>query len=300
MDAGKTRDRLGPHATRQGGQEMSTNSRAACVIGWPAKHSRSPKLHGYWIKRHCIDGDYRIEEVPTEGFAGFVSNLAGHGYVGANVTMPHKDAALALSEPDERARAVGAANTLWLDQGRLRSSNTDVEGFIGALDAAAPGWDKRTEAAVVLGAGGASRAVIYGLIERGVKTIHVVNRTIEKANAIRDRFGPSVRPTHWQDLPGLLDSAKLLVNATSLGMKGQPDLQIDISGLADDAIVSDIIYVPLKTELLAAAERRGLRTSNGLDMLLHQAVRGFQLWFGVRPVVTRELYDLLAADIVKS
>lgn len=279
---------------------MTATKRAACVIGWPAKHSRSPKLHGHWLQRYGIDGAYRIEEVRPEEFAAFVQNLGARGYVGANITMPHKDAALALSEPDERARAVGAANTLWLDHGRLRSTNTDVEGFIGALDAAAPGWNERIESAVVLGAGGAARAVVYGLIERDVKQIHVANRTFEKAEAFRERFGPSVRPAHWRDLPRLLDGAKLLVNATSLGMKGQPDLVIDLSVLADDAVVSDIIYVPLKTPLLAAAEQRGLKTSNGLDMLLHQAVRGFQLWFGVRPVVTRELFELLAADIVKA
>ncbi len=278
---------------------MTTSTRAACVIGWPAKHSRSPKLHGYWIKRYGIDGDYRVEEVTPEGFPAFVENLAAHGYVGANVTMPHKDAALALSEPDARAKAVGASNTLWLEDGRLRSTNTDVEGFIGALDAAAPGWDKRTQSAVVLGAGGAARAVVYGLVERGLKTIHVVNRTYEKAVAFRDRFGASVQPARWEDVPDLLDGAQLLANSTSLGMSGQPELDIDLAPMAKDAIVADIIYIPLKTKLLAAAEQRGLKTSNGLDMLLYQAVRGFQLWFGVKPEVTPELRDLLVADILK-
>ncbi len=137
-----------------------SNARAACVIGWPAKHSRSPKLHGYWIKRYKIDGDYRIEEITPEAFPAFIKDLAGNGYVGANITMPHKDAALALSEPDDRARTIGAANTLWLDNGRLRSTNTDAEGFIGSLDVAAPGWDERCRSAVVLGAGGAARAVV--------------------------------------------------------------------------------------------------------------------------------------------
>jgi shikimate dehydrogenase len=269
-------------------------------MGWPAKHSRSPKLHGYWIKRYGIDGDYRVAEVSPEDFPAFVQNLAAHGYVGGNVTMPHKDAAFRLSEPDARAQAVGASNTLWLDNGRLRSTNTDVEGFIGALDAAAPGWDKRTDTAVVLGAGGAGRAVVYGLIERGLKTIHVVNRTYEKAAAFRERFGPSVQPARWDDVPRLLQGARLLANATSLGMKGQPELDIDLSPMAADAVVSDIIYVPLKTKLLAQAEARGLKISNGLDMLLYQAVRGFELWFGVRPEVTDELRDLLAADIPKS
>ena len=270
---------------------MTTARRAACIIGWPAKHSRSPKLHGYWIKRYRIDGDYRVEEKSSEEFAAFVGSLAANGYVGANITIPHKDAALALSEPDDRARAVGAANTLWLDNGTLRSTNTDVEGFLRALDAAAPGWDERTKSAVVLGAGGAGRAVVYGLVERGIKTIHVVNRTIEKAVAFRERFGETVYPADWTALPRLLEGSKLLVNTTSLGMQGQPGLTIDLSTLAGDAVVSDIVYVPLNTALLIAAEQRGLITSNGLDMLLHQAVRGFELWFGVRPEVTRELLD---------
>ena len=161
---------------------MSAPQRAACVIGYPAKHSRSPMLHGYWIKQHGLDADYRAEEIAPEHIEAFLLDLAGQGYVGANVTMPHKDIALALSAPDERARAVGAANTLWLDNGKLCSTNTDIEGFVGSLDAAAPGWQGRTKKAVVLGAGGAGRAVIYGLIERGVSTIHVVNRTLAKAD----------------------------------------------------------------------------------------------------------------------
>lgn len=272
-------------------------TRRACVIGWPAKHSRSPKLHGHWIARYGLDAEYRIEEVPPEGFADFVRTLAAHGYVGANVTMPHKDAALALSQPDARAIAVGAANTLWLDSGVLRSTNTDVEGFTGALDAAAPGWERHTAEAVVLGAGGAGRAVIYGLIERGIATVHVVNRTLAKAEELRTRFGLAVHPAAWSDLPALLPHAALLANATSLGMHGQPPLEIDLSALPVGAVVADIVYVPLQTPLLAQAAARGLTTSNGLDMLLHQAVRGFELWFGVRPTVTRDLFDLLAADI---
>jgi shikimate dehydrogenase len=278
---------------------MSTPARAACVMGWPAKHSRSPKLHGYWIKRHNIDGDYRVAEIPPEEFAAFVTNLAKHGYVGGNVTMPHKDMAFALSEPDARAKAVGASNTLWLDNGKLLSTNTDVEGFIGALDASSPGWDKRTANAVVLGAGGASRAVVYGLIERGIENIHVVNRTYEKAVAIRERFGASVHPARWADVPHLLPAATLLANSTSLGMKGQPPLEIDLHTMPVGSVVSDIIYVPLKTKLLEAAEARGFKTSNGLDMLLYQAVRGFELWFGVRPEVTAEQRDMLVADILK-
>ena len=271
--------------------------RGACVIGWPAKHSRSPKLHGYWIRKYGLDAEYRFEEVTPEGFADFVGSLAARGYAGANVTMPHKDAALALSQPDARALAVGAANTLWLDGGVLRSTNTDVEGFTGALDAASPGWDARVDSAVVLGAGGAGRAVVYGLLERGVATVYVVNRSLEKAEALRARFGAAVVPVVWAARDEVLRGARLLVNATSLGMKGQPALDVDLGGVAGDAVVADIVYVPLVTPLLAQARGRGLVVSNGLDMLLHQAVRGFELWFGVRPEVTRELFDLLAADI---
>ena len=279
---------------------MSEATRVACVMGWPAKQSRSPKLHGYWIKRYNIDGDYRVAEIPPEDFPAFVQSLAKNGFVGGNVTMPHKDVAFALSEPDERARAVGAANTLWLDNGKLRATNTDVEGFIGALDVNAPGWDRSTDTAVVLGAGGASRAVICGLIERGMKTIHVVNRTAAKAAAAKERFGSAVHPATWDDVPRLLGGAKLLINACSLGMKGQPELKIDLSPMAKDAVVADIVYVPLKTKLLEAAQQRGFKTSDGLDMLLYQAVRGFTLWFGKKPEVTKELREMLAADVMKS
>ena len=279
---------------------MSEATRVACVMGWPAKQSRSPKLHGYWIKRYNIDGDYRVAEIPPEDFPAFVQSLAKNGFVGGNVTMPHKDVAFALSEPDERARAVGAANTLWLDNGKLRATNTDVEGFIGALDANAPGWDRSTDTAIVLGAGGASRAVICGLIEGGIKTIHVVNRTAAKAAAAKERFGSAVHPATWEGVPRLLAGARLLVNASSLGMKGQPELKIDLSPMAKDAVVADIVYVPLKTKLLEAAEQRGFKTSDGLDMLLYQAVRGFTLWFGKKPEVTKELRDMLAADVMKS
>jgi shikimate dehydrogenase len=279
---------------------VSEATRVACVMGWPAKQSRSPKLHGYWIKRYNIDGDYRVAEIPPEEFPAFVQGLAKNGFVGGNVTMPHKDVAFALSEPDERARAVGAANTLWLDNGKLRATNTDVEGFIGALDVNAPGWDRSTDTAIVLGAGGASRAVICGLSERGIKTIHVVNRTAAKAAAAKERFGAAVHPATWEDVPRLLNGARLLINASSLGMKGQPELKIDLSPMAKDAVVADIVYVPLKTKLLEMAAARGFKTSDGLDMLLYQAVRGFTLWFGKKPEVTKELRDMLAADVMKS
>lgn len=276
---------------------MAATKRAACLIGWPAAHSRSPLIHHYWLRQLGIEGGYSIEAVPPEGFAEFVLHLKTHGYIGANVTIPHKERALQLTEPDERARAVGAANTLYYDGDLLRSTNTDIEGFIGNLDASAPGWD-RSPHAVVLGAGGSSRAVVFGLLERGVQRIALANRSIERAEALRDLFGVRVVPIAWSDIPAALPGAGLLVNTTSLGMKGQPPLQIDLSALPADAVVADLVYVPLETDLLAAAKARGLRTADGLGMLLHQAVRGFDLWFGARPHVTAELRALVEADLV--
>jgi len=271
--------------------------RAACVIGWPIKHSRSPLIHGHWIKQHRLDAAYRGEEVKPEAFADFIARLADRGYVGANITLPHKEAALELSEPDDRARAIGAANTLWLDGGHLHSTNTDVEGFTANLDASVPGWDSRPDEAVVLGAGGSARAVVYGLIERGFGRVHVVNRSLDRAEALRQRFGAAVQPARWTAVPHLLERTALLVNTTSLGMAGQPPLRIDLGPLQQDTVVADLVYVPLQTPLLTAARTRGLRTADGLGMLLHQAVRGFLLWFGVRPEVTPQLRALVEADL---
>ena len=276
-----------------------TRPRAACLIGWPAAHSRSPLIHHYWLRTLGIEGGYNIEAVPPEGFAEFVLRLSAHGFVGANVTIPHKERALALSTPDARARAVGAANTLWYDGGELRSTNTDIEGFIHNLDAAAPGWDAAGEA-LVLGAGGSSRAVVFGLVERGIKRVHLANRTIDRARALADEFGAGVHPVAWDAIADLLPEAGLLVNTTSLGMHGQPPRVIDVSRLPPQAVVTDLVYVPLETALLASAKARGLRTADGLGMLLHQAVRGFELWFGQRPLVTPELRALVEADLVKS
>ncbi len=277
-----------------------TKPRAACLIGWPAAHSRSPLIHHYWLRTLGIEGGYNIEAVPPEGFAEFVLHLSTHGFVGANVTIPHKERALALSRPDARARAVGAANTLWYEDGELRSTNTDIEGFINNLDACAPGWDAATNDALVLGAGGSSRAVVFGLIERGVKRVHLANRTVERARALADQFGARVHPVSWDAIGDLLPRADLLVNTTSLGMHGQPALEIDVGLLPAHAVVADLVYVPLETPLLAAARARGLKTADGLGMLLHQAVRGFELWFGRRPEVTPELRALVEADLTKA
>jgi shikimate dehydrogenase len=275
----------------------SDQARAACIVGWPVEHSRSPLIHNYWLRHYGIVGEYRREAVRPEQFAAFVKQLGAHGYVGANVTVPHKEAALALSQPDDRAENVGAANTLWFDDGVLRSTNTDVEGFLDNLDACAPDWDADPNQAVVLGAGGAARAVVYALKLRGFARIVVVNRTRGRADALRERFGQEVQPAGWND-SNALEGAALLINATTLGMAGQPELAVALERLPGHAVVADLVYAPLQTRLLAAAKGRGLRTADGLGMLLHQAVRGFTLWFGEKPEVTAELRALVEADLV--
>ena len=276
-----------------------TRTRAACLIGWPAAHSRSPLIHHYWLRQLGIAGGYSIEAVPPEGFAELVLNLARHGFVGANVTIPHKERVLRLTAPDARARAVGAANTLWYDGSELRSTNTDVEGFIGNLDASAPGWDA-TESALVLGAGGAARAVLFGLLDRGIGRVIVANRTPGRAVALADQFGRGVEAVPWEAIADYVPRTGLLVNTTSLGMRGQPPLDIDVGRLPPRAVVNDLVYVPLETPLQAQASARGLRTADGLGMLLYQAVRGFELWFGRRPEVTTELRALVEADLTRA
>ncbi|TYO63011.1 shikimate dehydrogenase [Bradyrhizobium hipponense] len=276
-----------------------TKAPAACLIGWPAAHSRSPLIHHYWLRTLGIAGGYVIEAVPPDDLRDFVLRLSLRGFVGANVTIPHKEAVLALSTPDARAQAVGAANTLWFEAGELRSTNTDVEGFINNLDASAPGWD-RAEEALVLGAGGSSRAVVFGLLERGIGRVHLANRTIARAEALARQFGSNVQPMTWDGINDVLPRAKLLVNTTALGMHGQPPLDVDVAHLPQASVVADLVYVPLITPLLAAATARGLQIADGLGMLLHQAVRGFELWFGERPQVTAELRALVEADLTKS
>ena len=273
--------------------------RAACLIGWPAAHSRSPLIHHYWLRTLGIEGGYNIEAIPPEGFAEFVQHLAAHGFVGANVTIPHKERALALSRPDARAQAVGAANTLWYDGGELRSTNTDVEGFVGNLDASAPGWDK-IEDALVLGAGGASRAVVFGLIERGVKRVHLANRTIERAHALAAQFGARVHPLSWDGSMSCCRVRDCWSTAPRSACTASRSLCSIPAGCRRRRVVADLVYVPLHTELLEAARARGLRTADGLGMLLHQAVRGFELWFGRRPRVTPELRALVEADLANA
>jgi len=274
-------------------------TKLACIIAWPASHSRSPLIHNYWIKQHNLNAEYRREAVPPEELADFIAHFRERGYVGGNVTVPHKVKALALSEPDERARAVGAANCLWYEGDKLRSTNTDVEGFLANLDAATPGWDRGLESAVVLGAGGGARAVVYALLTREVKRVYVINRTLERARALVKQFGARVHAAGWSETTGLLGGAGILVNTTTLGMIGQPPLDMNLR-CQPSLVVADLVYAPLLTGLLATARERGLRTADGLGMLLHQAVRGFQLWFGVKPEVTPALRALVEEDLLQT
>src|SRR3954447_22163719 len=216
-----------------------TRPPAACLIGWAGAHSRSPQIHHYWLRTLGIEGGYTIESVPPEEVGDFVARLAQRGFVGANVTIPHNERALLLSVPDERAKAVGAANTLWFQGGTLFSTNTDIEGFLNNLDAGAPGWDAASDA-LVLGAGGSSRAVVFGLLERGIARVHLANRTAGRAQALADQFGPAVLPVSWEVVGDLLPRAGLLVNTTSLGMSGQPPLAVEVALLPPQAVVADL------------------------------------------------------------
>jgi shikimate dehydrogenase len=270
----------------------------ACVIGWPAAHSRSPMIHGFWLKELKLEGCYEHAAVTPEDFPDFIGSLAAHGFAGGNVTLPHKESAFALcTRRTQTAEKLRAVNTLWFEEGILCGDNTDVEGFLAALDQDAPNWTDQTGNAVVLGAGGAARAIVFALLQRGVKKVSVINRSETRAADLARHFGPAVEAAPFEALPAALAGAGLLVNTTSLGMKGQPPLDIDLAPLPASAVVCDIVYVPLETGLLAKAHDHGLRTAGGLGMLLHQAVPGFERWFGVRPKVTPKLRALVEADI---
>jgi shikimate dehydrogenase len=273
--------------------------RRACVIGWPVEHSRSPLIHRYWLKHYGIDGDYVKEAVRPEELARFLGSLGARGYAGANVTLPHKEAALRAAESaDEAAMAIGAANTLWLDpDGTLHASNTDAYGFMTNLEAEAPDWNAGRRPVMLLGAGGAARAILHGLLAAGVSRILLANRTRDRAEDLAEAFGEAVEMVDWADRNRALQGCGLLVNATSLGMTGKEALDVDLAALPNDAVVADIVYSPLETDLLAAARARGNRVVDGLGMLLHQAVPGFERWFGVRPEVTPELRAHVAASL---
>ena len=269
-----------------------------CVIGWPIKHSRSPLIHGFWLKQLGIAGSYSKETVKPEELSAFLKALAANGYVGANVTIPHKEAALECAlKADAAARAIGAANTLWLEGDTLCAGNTDAYGFMAHLQDSVPDWQKPGRPVTVIGAGGAARAILYGLISGGVKEIRLTNRTQSRAQNLAAHFGHSVTVWDWNDRQQALDKCGLLVNTTSLGMTGKADLNLDLANLPTDTVVADIVYTPLETSLLRNARTKGNPTVDGLGMLLHQAVPGFEKWFGIRPKVTAELRARIIADL---
>ena len=284
--------------TGQGMGPDSTNSGpAACVIGWPVGHSRSPLIHRYWLKRYRLAGDYVAKPVPPDAIDTFLRRFAASGFIGGNVTIPHKGAAFrAAAEASPVATALQAANTLWLADGVLHADNTDCHGFLANLDRHAPGWDCAGPA-IVFGAGGAARAVIHALVGRRFDPVIVLNRTLARAEAIADHFGPPVIAAPLTDAARFVPDANLFVNTTSAGMNGAPPLTIDWRGAGAEAIATDIVYTPVQTPFLRAAADHGLKTIDGLGMLLHQAAPGFERWFGVRPAVDEALRQLVLADI---
>lgn len=272
----------------------------AAVIGWPVAHSRSPKLHGFWLRQYGIAGRYDRIPVPPEEVGAFLTALPKEpGFRGINVTIPHKVAVLPfMAEVDSVARRIGAVNTIVIRaDGGLAGSNTDAFGFIESLKAdAPPGWDAAAGPAVMLGAGGAARAVVVALLDAGAPEIRVVNRSRERAEALAAEFGPRLLPVGWDERAAALGGAGLLVNTTSLGMAGQPALDLALDDLPATALVNDIVYAPLVTGLLARAAARGNPVVDGLGMLLHQGRPGFEAWFGVSPAVTADLRAAVLAD----
>lgn len=271
----------------------------AGVCGWPIAHSRSPLIHGYWLHTLGVAGEYQRFAVAPEDFAAFAASIRAGELAGANVTTPHKEAAFAACDRrSAAAQASGAVNTLWREDGALCGDNTDIAGFLDSLDAEAPEWRMTTRTAVILGAGGAARAIVCALLSRGLERIVVANRTTERAEALARHFPGRTSAASWRDLPHRVAEADLLVNTTTLGMVGQGALDLDLAPLRPAAVVADIVYVPSVTELIERARARGLRAVGGLGMLLHQAAPGFERWFGVRPTVTAELRALVEADIL--
>lgn len=267
----------------------------AAVLGWPVGHSRSPALHGHWLKRYGLSGAYVPLAVAPERAEQALRALPALGFAGANVTLPHKELALRIADSaTERARRIGAANTLVIREGRIEADNTDGFGFMENVETAVPHWP-RSRPALVLGAGGAARAVIDALLAAGVPAIRLANRSPERSAALAEAFGPRVEPVSWAQAEAAAEGAGLIVNTTSLGMTGQPALAFRFDAAPTDAVVNDLVYVPLDTGFLREARTRGLRTVDGLGMLLHQARPGFAAWFGREPEVDAALRDAVLA-----
>jgi shikimate dehydrogenase len=278
---------------------LSGRAKLAGVMGWPVGHSRSPRLHGYWLERYGIDGTYVPLPVPPAHFAQALRMLALVGFRGVNVTVPHKEAALAAVDTfDPTARRIGAVNTVMMEpDGTLRGTNTDAIGFLSHLRVSAPAWTPQSGPAVVIGAGGAARAVIVALQDAGVHEIRLVNRTRERAEQLAMALDGSIGVLPWVARNSALANAALVVNTTTLGMTGQPALEIDLSALPATSCVFDCVYSPLETALLAQARSRGLVAVDGLGMLIHQARAGFVAWFGVDPEVDDGLRRFLAEGL---
>ena len=282
---------------------ITGKAKLAAVIGWPVRHSISPTLHGYWLSHHGIDGAYVPLAVHPDDLAEAAHLLPKIGFVGFNVTVPHKEAILALvDEVDPEALRIGAVNTVIVEaDGRLRGRNTDAFGFLQGLRTGFPDWEPGRGPAVVIGAGGASRAVCAALIGAGVKELRLVNRTLARAEAVARDFGAAVASVAWQRRAEGLEGAALLVNTTTQGMTGEPPLEIDLAPLPAAAAVMDIVYAPIETPLLASARARGNRVVDGLGMILHQGRPGFAAWFGTEPEVTEDLrrhvLGMLDADV---
>jgi shikimate dehydrogenase len=278
--------------------------RKACIVGWPVGHSRSPMIYKYWLRHHGIEGDYVKEAVTPDDIDAFLADLPGRGYVGCNITVPHKGAAFrAIQVKLPSAVACGSANLLWSKDGKLHGTNTDTFGFMTNLTLTVPDWNRPGAAAVVLGAGGSTRTVLYGLLDAGVTQIRLINRTRVNAEELAQQFDPSgvkIKVIDWADRSAAVRDASVVINTTTLGMKGDGTLGIDFSAADKRTVVTDLVYVPLETEFLADARRSGLRTVDGLGMLLHQAVPAFETYFGTRPAVTPELRALVVADLVAS
>ena len=271
------------------------------VIGDPIAHSRSPMIHRSWLRQYGLAGSYDAVHVLPADLPTFMAQLREGAFTGGNVTLPHKEAVIPfVDDISEAGRAIGAVNTLWREGGRLHADNTDIAGFLGHLDASAPGWQERTGTALVLGAGGAAKGICYGLLGRGVDRIILVNRSLGRAEELAASLGKAIEVREWSRVSETVAEAELIVNSTALGMSGQPPLEIDLSRLRPGTVVDDIVYVPLKTALLAQAERRGGIAVDGLGMLLHQAVPGFARWFGIVPQVTPQLRAAIEADILRS
>lgn len=278
---------------------LTGRSRLAGVMGWPVAHSRSPRLHGFWLERYRIDGAYVPLAVQPERIGEALRALPVLGFRGANLTLPHKEAALEhLEEIDANARRLGAVNTVTVrDDGSLHGENTDGFGFLAHLRDTVDGWRAEGRVAVVLGAGGAARAIAAALDDDGARSVRVLNRTRARAEALAESLGGTIEALPWEERSDVLADADLLVNTTTLGMAGQPVLELNLSALPAAAVVYDIVYVPLETPLLKAARARGNPTVDGLGMLLHQARPGFEAWFGVKPAVDEDLRRFVLEDI---